>query len=525
MNMPSLFHRRRLRRYWPAALALLICVAVAVVVVAANTSGAAPQKYHCPMHPNYVSDKPGDCPVCGMRLVPMQADESKATPTGQKEPQRAGAAVSTDVYTCPMHPDVVSDKPGKCPICGMNLVKKARAKDVYTCPMHPEVVSDKPGKCPKCGMNLVKKAPTAEPDKKLSESTAPGSAPAPGLQPVDVEAGRAALAGIRTVAATSDTVTSTVRAVGTVAVDETRVRRVTTKVAGWVEKLYVNAVGQAVTAGQPLFELYSPELLASQEEYVRARQSVREFSGSTLSEVRRGGEDLVSSARRRLELFDVPADFLTELERSGTVRRTVVFRAPFTGYVSEKNLLEGDKIEPGENLFAITDYSRVWIVAQLYEAEADVARVGRHATVRLPYDTSTVLDGRIGLVYPTMDVETRTLRVRFEFANPRLRLKPGMFVDVSLDTSAVPGVVVPDSAVMDTGTRQIVFVESGVGHFEPRDVVVGQRADGRVALRSGLRAGERVAVAANFLLDSESRLRGALIDATTPSAAEPHQHR
>jgi multidrug efflux pump subunit AcrA (membrane-fusion protein) len=317
------------------------------------------------------------------------------------------------------------------------------------------------------------------------------------------------MAGIRTAIATNDAVVSDVRAVGTVVPDETRIRHITTKVGGYVEKLYVNAVGQSVRAGQPLFEIYSPELLASQEEYLRARQSADEFARSPLPEVRRGGQDLAAAARRRLELFDVPPGFLDQLDRGGKARRTVVFRAPFSGYVSEKTVVEGHKIDPGVDLMTITDLSRVWVAAQLYEAEANAAQVGRAATVTLPYDAAASLRGRVSLVYPTIETESRTIKVRLEFANPRLLLKPGMFVNVALEASRVPGVVVPDSAVIDSGTRQVVFVEAGPGHFEPREVKVGPRADGKAVLRAGVQAGERVAVAANFLLDSESRLRGA----------------
>lgn len=476
----------------------LVAVFVAVVLLAGCASKAAPQLYHCPMHPDYVSDKPGDCPICGMRLVPMKADAPKTT---------AGAGnAAADAEKGHQHP--------------------APQKDLYTCPMHPEVQSDKPGKCPKCGMDLVKQAPPPAQTTARSEEAAPGTSLPSGLAPVHTEDGRAEMAGVRTVAATEETVATTLRAVGNVVPDETRIRHVTTKVAGWVEKLHVNAVGQMVKAGQPLFELYSPELLATQEEYVRALKTAEELSASSVPEVRRGAADLASSARRRLELFDVPAAFIEELGRTGTPRRTIVFRAPFSGYVSEKDVLEGHKAEPGMDLLTITDLSRVWVSAQLYEAEAAAARVGRPATVTLPYGEATTLRGRISLVYPTIDTESRTIQVRLEFANPGLRLKPGMFVNVAMERSRVAGVAIPDSAVIDSGTRQIVFVESGPGHFEPREVRVGQRSDGTAVLTGGLRAGERVAVAANFLLDSESRLRGAVVGkAAAPSATGHEGHK
>jgi membrane fusion protein, copper/silver efflux system len=435
---------------------------------------------------------------------------------GQHDPQHGQPAPAAEkvIYVCPMHPEVRQDKPGECPICGMDLV-----------PMKTSAPTPAPAAKPEPSGQAPPPAP-AEHQHGEAAPAPQGQPMAPtvqGLAPVHTEPDRAQLAGVRTVAAVTDSVTSTVRAVGTVVPDETRVRDVTTKVSGWVEKLHVNAVGQFVRAGQPLLDLYSPELLASQEEYLRARQNVAEFERSSLPEVRRGGEDLVRAAHRRLELFDVPAGFLGQLDESGKAQRAITFLAPFNGYVTRKAVLEGQKVEPGMALLTVADLSRVWVVGQLYEAEAAAAKSGRAATVTLPYGPDVALRGRVTLVYPEIDLDSRTIKVRFEFPNPQLALKPGMFVNIALEASRASGVVVPDSAVIDSGTRQVVFVEAAPGHFEPREVKVGLRADGRALLQTGVQAGERVAVAANFLLDSESRLRGAMTGSAA-APAETHQH-
>jgi membrane fusion protein, copper/silver efflux system len=399
---------------------------------------AAAQQYYCPMHPTYVSDKPGDCPICNMKLVPKPAADSTVAPRGA-------------------HSDSI----------------------------HASGLGDR--------------APSGTSAAEVS-----------GRASVTLDTQARSLAGVQTAVAVRDTLARTVRTVGVVKPDEGRIEHLHVKVGGWIDKLYVNATGQYVRRGQPAFALYSPEIVASQEEFLRASRAARELSGSSVSEARRGAEELLAAARRRLDVYDVPEEFVTRLERTGQVERAVLMPSHASGYVIVKNVAEGDRVDPDMELFTLADLSRVWVDASFYENEAPLVRPGVTATLSLPFAPGRTLVGKVAYVYPYVNPESRTLQVRFEFANPDLLLKPSMYVDVSLAVEAPEGIVVPESAVLDTGTRQIAFVEMPGDRFEPREVRTGLRSEGRIQVLSGVREGERVVVRANFLLDSESRLRSAL---------------
>jgi membrane fusion protein, copper/silver efflux system len=541
-----------------SVLAIVVFLIAGLLLVGCGKSPQADVRYHCPMHPTFISDKPGDCPICGMRLVPI---EEKVAPT------------SVPAYTCPMHPEVTSAKPGRCSKCGMKLVPAGAAGDypkehkTYTCPMHPEFLTDDPNeRCPKCGMKLVERqagsgeaadkgvpvraGQGAAGEKKLlfyrnpmnptvtspvpmkdemgmdyvpvyADEVGPASSGVTGMATVAISSDGIRLSGVQTEAAIIERVARSVRTVATVTADETRIRHVHTKIAGWVEKLFVNFTGQLVRKGEPILSIYSQELLASQEELLRARETAASFAASELPEVRKGGEELLAAARRRLTLFDVPESFIEELERSGKAQRTVTLLAPASGFVTAKGIFEGQQIEPGMELFTITDLSRIWIEADFYEYEARALRVGQEARVTLPYDPSRQLAGRVTYIYPTLNPESRTLRVRLEFQNPDFALKPAMFANVELPLDAAEGVVIPDSAVIDTGERQIVFVSLGGGRFEPREVKLGIRSSGKAQILSGVAAGDQVVTRANFLLDSESQLRAAVAGM---GKASDHQH-
>ena len=393
----------------------------------------------------------------------------------------------------------------------------------YRNPMNPAITSPVPAK-DEMGMDYLPvyadESGAPEKPKTIAEETedffADVAAPpkVEGLSGVTLGERGIALAGVQTVTAVRQDVSRTVRTVGRIVPDETAVRHVHTKIGGYIEKLHVNFSGQYVQRGSPLLELYSPDILATQEELLAALASLGRLPGSADAAARESAESIVAAARRRLELYDVPAAVIAAIEGSGSVRRGVTLAAPASGFVTSKGIVEGQQVEPGMELYTITDLSRVWVEADVYEQEARSARVGQEATLGLPYDPGRSLVGRVTYVLPVLDPQSRTIKVRLEFPNPDLALKPGMFVDVTFTLDTAQGVAIPDSAVIDSGTRQVVFVGVGQGRFEPRLVRLGVRGEGMAEVLAGVAAGEAVVVRANFLLDSESRLRSLVEQAT-----------
>jgi Cu(I)/Ag(I) efflux system membrane fusion protein len=316
--------------------------------------------------------------------------------------------------------------------------------------------------------------------------------------------------GVRTEAASLRALNRIVRAAGRIEPDERRLYAIAPKFEGYVERLHVNATGQPVAKGQPLFEVYSPELVSAQREYAIAAQgveSLKEAGGEAQNSMRQ----LAASSLMRLKNWDISEEQVKALTKSGETRRTLTFRSPVAGIVTEKKALQGMRFMPGEALYQIADLSAVWVVADVFEQDIGLVKVGAGATVNINAYPDKVFKGTIAYVYPTLKAETRTIPVRVELANPGQLLKPGMFAQVELAVAAKRSVIaVPVSAVIDSGTRQIALVQKAEGRFEPREVKLGARSDDYVEVIDGVADGEPVVVAANFLIDAESNLKAAV---------------
>jgi membrane fusion protein, copper/silver efflux system len=428
---------------------------------------------------------------------------------GRKGP---GGETGRQMYQCPMHPDYTSDKPGNCPICGMNLVPvktvkesgvrpvRAVKKTMFRSSMNPNEVSDKPGK-DSMGMEMV-------PFEMETKSPEAGSVP--GLTAVTIlpehrEHMRLAFGVVET-----RSLSRSVRTSARIVADETKLFRTTAKMDGYVEKLFVNATGQAVRRGQPLLSIYSPELVASQQEFLSALAAAEELGRSPEPAMAERGRSLVDAARRRLKLWDISDAQIDQLQKSGKVEKALVLHAPANGYVSEKMVLAGQKIMAGEPLMVVADLSTVWAEVDIYESDLPYVKVGMAAELTFPFWSGKKIGSRIGFLNPFLDAMSRTLKARLEIPNPDLTLKPDMYGEVSLFYDFGQRVVVPEPAVMRTGARNYVFREGGDWSLTPIEVQLGVRGDGYIEVVSGLKTGDRVVTSANFLVDSESSLKAAL---------------
>jgi len=452
-------------------LAALVVAGLGFASAACRRTPAAPgsvtakAQYHCPMHPTFVSDRPGECRICGMKLVPMEA----------ASPAPAGPVL---YYRSPMDPSVHSTTPAKDSM-GMDFV-----------PVYAEDV-----------------APASDVSGRAALTLSPE---------------RRQILGVRSEVIRRVPRRRVIRTVGQVTVDERRLHHIHTKYEGFVEHLHVDFIGKFVKRGEPLLSIYSPELVATQQEYLLAYRAQKRLGESGIPSVAQGGVDLLEATRQRLLFWDIRPSDIAAIEKTGQVMRTLDLYSDISGYVVQKMAVHGMRITPADTLFDVADLSELWVLADVYESDLPSVRMGMEAELSVPYLPGQKWRGPVTYVAPTVEEKTRTVKVRVEVKNRGEALKPGMFADVLLESDLGPGLVVPDNAVINAGQRLLVFLDREGGRLEPREVQTGARIGEGFEVLSGLAEGDRVVTSANFLVDSESSLKAALASlAPSPTTAPP----
>jgi len=418
------------------------------------------------MDPQHHYSQPGKAPD-GMDLVPQYAEKS-------------------------VPPTVAASTPG--------LSAKAGDRKIlyWFDPMHPAYKSDKPGIAPDCGMTLV---------PKYADEQAMATMPA---GTISISPERQVLAGVRTAIVERKPLVRDIRTTAQIVPDETRIAHVHVKVAGFIDKVYVDFVGQLVKKGQPLFTLYSPDLVSTQEEYLIAKRGNATLAKAPFQEISDGSQSLLQSARERLKLWDISDAQIGELDKTGKVSKDLTFYSPIGGFVSDRKVFPQTSVTPDTELYTVVDLSTVWADVDIYEYEVPFVHLGQRVTLTLTYYPGKTYTGNISYVYPTVDPQTRTVKVRIQLPNPSFLLKPQMFADAQVRVDYGTKIVVPEEAVLNSGTEQHVFVVHEGGLFEPRRVTVGPVVDGNAVILSGLKTGETIVVSGDFLVDSESGLKDAM---------------
>ncbi|MEZ9594324.1 efflux RND transporter periplasmic adaptor subunit [Shewanella sp. 10N.261.52.F9] len=503
---------------------------------------ATVENYYCPMHPEVTSHEPGRCPECKMFLVKDEVTDEQT--------EKTSTIAKVENYYCPMHPEVTSHEPGRCPECKMFLVKEEEEESQvdeqnvhqhaseqsqadkllsqpkptlvpatqsnndgnikYVCPMHPHVVSDVPGSCPICGMDLEKVTVGG-----IGEEVVVG-----------VSGGMQQALGMRSEQVTEGTLWKLVKTIGTVEYNENAIGHSHTRVNGWIETLMVHNVGQRVKKGQLLYELYSPELINAQDDYMQAVDYLKQDKSR--------GQGLLRKARLRLELLGVSSASIKQLERTGNTIYRVPFYAEQDGFISKLTVRHGMYVQPGDTLFEIVDLSSVWIIADVFENEQSWLEQGRPVEVTSAAQGLFDLESTIDYIYPELDPVSRAMRVRIKLDNPKKLLKPGTLVDVKLFGGPKREVLsVPTEALILTGRENRVVVQRNDNRFASVPVKVGMIAQGKAEIIEGLQAGDKVIVSGQFLLDSEASIQGSLQrlsgsnstdDNSGDAASDPHAH-
>ena len=437
---------------------------------AASTAQAPAQKqlWHCGMHPQVIQDHPGNCPICHMPLTPMRS-------TNSDDPPKDGKQLWWDPM---LGPSSITDHPGKSAM-GMEMVPYKPQGGGSEVVIDPAVVQDM---------------------------------------------------GVQTAPVTRGPLHKTVRAVGVFKIPEPGLHDINLKLGGWIDKLYADQEGMHVMKGEPLFALYSPELQVAEQELISAVQSRAALGSDASPTLRKEADSLIASARRKLELWDVDEQEIDAIAKADRPPRDVVFHSPATGHIEDKAVVQGSAVQAGTKLMRVADHTKMWLDAQVYEEQIPLVRMGQPVEVTVDAVPGKTFTGTVTFIYPHVDHMTRALMVRATFDNPDFELKPGMYADANVVTEPVPDAIqVPQEAMIDTGTRQIVFVAKGDGHFSPRTVRAGVRGDDdRLQIIEGLAVGETVVTSGQFLMDVESRtneaiakLRGASEQSPAAPATQP----
>ena len=433
-------------------------------------------------------------------------------PSGQVQQKEADKDGESIEYTCSMHPQVVQDEPGNCPLCGMELVPRDRPEEsekdgereiaYWRAPMNPEEIYDHPGKSA-MGMDLI----------PVYEDQLTG-----GVN-ISIDPVMEQNMGIRTEAVECGPLKHTIRTYGHVTYDETRMARVNLRFSGWIQRLYVDFTGKQVRKGEPMFDFYSPELVTAQQELLEAQRNYRRRPGDV-------SRNMLESVKSRLHFYNISTSEIQKILSTEKIQHALTIRSPYTGIVTEKNAQEGDFVQAGTTVYQIADLSRVWVEAHIFEYELGRVEKGQAVEMSLPYLPGEKYTGNVAYIYPYLQRQTRDVVVRLEFANPDLSLKPDMYGDVRIKTGQGDQCIhVPRSAVLRSGERDIVFVRRAEGKFTPREVELGLPLDNdRFQILKGLAPGEQVVVSGQFMLDSESRLRESTRKMTEPTKApEPEE--
>jgi RND family efflux transporter MFP subunit len=429
------------------------------------------------MSPEHHYNRPGKAPD-GMDLVPQYAEETASPAEQTSNPSASNRSM-----------------PG---MSSKEAAPGERKVLYWFDPMHPAYRSGKPGIAPDCGMTLV---PRYADDQGMARMPA-------GVVTISPE--KQVLAGVRTAVVERKALVRDIRTTAQIVADETMIAHVHVKVAGYIDKVYVDYVGQLIKKGQPLFTLYSPDLVSTQEEYLIAKRGNATLGNAPFQEIAEGSQSLLQSARQRLKLWDISDEQIKELDSTGKVSKDLTFYSPITGFVTDRKAFPQTSVTPDTELYTVSDLSTVWADADIYEYEVPFVHLGQRVTLTLSYYPGKTYTGTVSYIYPTVDPQTRTVKARIEIPNPGFQLKPQMFADAQLHVNYGTKIVVPEEAVLNSGTEQHVFVVHDGGLFEPRKVTIGPVVDGNAVILSGLKAGETIVVSGNFLIDSESSLKSAL---------------